>query len=60
MAVGASCFREENIEVDNRSMGWDGTLKGLPAPVGTYAYFVEIQCYSGETFNRKGLITLTR
>ena len=41
--------------------GWDGTYKGIPAPAGTYVYFVEMISLDGkEKINQKGTIVLIR
>jgi gliding motility-associated-like protein len=40
--------------------GWDGTVNGLPANIGTYAWVVQGENIKGETVLRKGTVTLVR
>lgn len=39
---------------------WDGSIKGRPAEVGVYYYYVEYECQNGSTTKEKGDITLIR
>jgi gliding motility-associated-like protein len=39
---------------------WDGTIHGQPAPVGSYVYFVEMECPAGGVFSRRGTVVLVR
>ncbi len=48
------------FETSTLSATWDGTLKGDPAPAGTYVWMVQGTDYSGRLFNRKGTVTLIR
>ncbi|WP_255492086.1 PKD domain-containing protein [Chitinophaga sp. Cy-1792] len=40
--------------------GWDGTVRGQPAPADTYVWMVEGVDYLGRRFSRKGTVTLIR
>lgn len=40
--------------------GWDGTVDGKPANVGTYAWVVQGENVKGETVLRKGTVTLVK
>ena len=40
--------------------GWDGTIKGSPAPQGTYAYFVHANFYDGTEYEGNGTVILIR
>jgi gliding motility-associated-like protein len=40
--------------------GWDGTLKGNPAPDGTYVYVILINTSDGKVINKKGTVLLIR
>lgn len=51
-------FGEMVWETTDQTRGWDGTIKGLPAPVGTYIYQLRYQL--DNVIERKGTITLIR
>ena len=57
---GEKVFEKSAINVDDRSAGWDGIYKGAPAPIGTYVYFAELVCDTGEVFPVKGSLVLIR
>lgn len=40
--------------------GWDGTIKGRPAPVDTYTWILRGKDLGGQTILRKGTVTLVR
>ncbi|MDR3046084.1 MAG: gliding motility-associated C-terminal domain-containing protein [Bacteroidales bacterium] len=48
------------FESQNLQDGWDGKYKGMEAPEGVYDYFLSVTCINGETFVKKGNITLIR
>lgn len=50
---GGTMFSTTDVAV-----GWDGTYNGVPAPEGTYGYFITIQDGSGRIFNEQGMMTL--
>lgn len=58
--LGQEVFRRENFNVEDVSMGWDGTFKGRPLAADVYIYMVELLCDSNETFHLKGNVTLLR
>ena len=41
-------------------VGWDGTVNGMPAPVGTYFYVVRLENLQGERVFRQGDVSLIR
>jgi gliding motility-associated-like protein len=57
---GNIVFERSNFDASAISNCWNGTYKGLPQPVDSYVYFVEMQCPSGEPFVQKGTVTLLR
>lgn len=57
---GTPVFERSNFIASDRSTGWDGTYKGDPLPVGTYAYFAEMVCPAGGSFLRNGTVVLVR
>lgn len=44
----------------NDDRTWDGTFRGKPQPLGTYYYFLELECTEGRTQAVKGEINLIR
>lgn len=40
--------------------GWDGTIKGAPAPLDTYIWILEGKDFNGQTILRKGTVTLVK
>ncbi|SFD12239.1 gliding motility-associated C-terminal domain-containing protein [Chitinophaga sp. CF118] len=40
--------------------GWNGTIKGAPAPVDTYIWILEGKDFTGKTILRKGTVTLVK
>jgi gliding motility-associated-like protein len=57
---GNIVFERNNFDASAISNCWNGNSKGLPQPIGSYVYFVEMQCPSGEPFVQKGTVTLLR
>ena len=41
-------------------IGWDGNLRGIPQPAGTYIWQVEATDYRGNPYYQKGIVTLIR
>ncbi len=46
--------------ITDKSIGWNGTYKGSPQPVGVYVYVLKAELANGKTVNLKGSITLVR
>jgi gliding motility-associated-like protein len=40
--------------------GWDGTYKGMPAPIDTYIWILEGKDFTGKTILKKGTVTLVK
>jgi gliding motility-associated-like protein len=55
---GETVFEKKNFSIDDRSTGWDGRLKGTLVPAGSYVYFTEMQCDSGQPILKKGTVTV--
>jgi gliding motility-associated-like protein len=52
---GEMVFESKDI-----NKGWDGRLKGVPQPMGTYVFFVDAVDTSGKKFTKQGNVTLIR
>ena len=48
------------FETRDPSQGWDGTFKGVPLEPDVFGYYLEVKCYNGETFFKKGNVSLLR
>jgi gliding motility-associated-like protein len=48
------------FETTNFVDSWDGTFKGKPLNTGVYVYYVEGTLLNGQSFTRKGNVTLIR
>jgi gliding motility-associated-like protein len=57
---GEVVFDRKNFYPNDASAAWKGTFKGLNAPAGAYVYIAEMECTAGESFMRKGTVTLIR
>lgn len=55
-----SQWGEQVFQSFSLAQGWDGTFKGLLAPMGVYVYYLKAVMNNGREFNRKGTITLIR
>ncbi|MGV3767253.1 MAG: PKD domain-containing protein [Chitinophagaceae bacterium] len=57
---GDKVFEQSNFIASEPTNAWNGYIRGLPAPAGTYVYFIEMQCPGGQPFTKKGTVTLMR
>jgi gliding motility-associated-like protein len=51
---------QEVYSSTNFRKGWDGTIKGQPAPVDTYIWILAGKDFTGKTILRKGTVTLVK
>jgi len=51
---------EKVFESFSQDIRWDGTINGEPMPPDVYGYYLNVNCVGGETFFKKGNITLVR
>ena len=59
--LGYKVFEKNNIQINDKTAGWDGTIYGSKAPPGTYVYAIEAICDTGETLPmQKGTVVLIR
>jgi hypothetical protein len=49
-----------NSFAQNQNTGWDGTYKGKELNAGVYVFFLSGQDLLGNSFNKKGNITLVK
>lgn len=57
---GQLIFERSNVQVNDRTAGWDGTLNGKPAPTASYIYTAVIECADGTVYEYKGSVLLLR
>jgi len=53
-------YGEMIFESFSQNNGWDGTYKGVPAPAGSYKYYVRATFENGEVGELKGNVSLVR
>lgn len=51
---------EKVFETNDLHAGWDGTFKGTLQDPAVYAYYVKLKCVTGDTYFKKGNVTLIR
>ena len=56
---GEQVYADTDFAPNNAQRGWDGTIGGRPAHVGTYVWSVEIELYNGEIQEETGTVMLT-
>ncbi|MEL7375826.1 MAG: gliding motility-associated C-terminal domain-containing protein [Bacteroidota bacterium] len=57
---GSPVFQTNDQQAGDLSAGWDGRFRGREAPVGVYAYAVEVLLFDGTTQQETGSLTLIR
>ena len=48
------------FETDKQSEQWDGTYGGKPAPIGSYAYAIDVKGYYDNDFHKEGTISIVK
>lgn len=48
------------LSTNNLNKGWDGTVKGVAAPLGVYTYLIRYGNPSGAVREKRGVVTLVR
>ncbi len=51
---------EKVFETDDPSQGWDGTFKGKSLPPDVYGFYLQVKCFNGADFFKKGNIALLK
>lgn len=57
---GQVVFEQQNIQVNDKNFGWDGTFKAVQLTPDVFVYIMDAICYTGEPVTIKGNITLVR
>jgi gliding motility-associated-like protein len=48
------------FETTDQKTGWDGTFRGLDAPIGVYVWVLEVDMYNNKSVKKSGDVTLLR
>jgi gliding motility-associated-like protein len=48
------------FETKNLAEGWDGKIKGVEQPTGTYAWIIQAEDYVGKKYQVKGTSTIIK
>jgi len=51
---------EKVFETNDKSIGWDGTYKNELLEPDVYGYYLRVRCFNGETYVKKGNVSLIR
>ena len=51
---------EKVFETRDITRGWDGTYKGKAPCSDVYGYYLEVDCFGGERFTKKGNVTILK
>ncbi len=54
---GQVIFEKKDFKIDDPAGSWNGQLKGIKVPPGTYIYMAEMSC-TDQKFSRKGTVTV--
>ncbi len=57
---GECVYEENNFQVNDLTLGWDGSFKGKEMPPGVYVWFLEVELIDGTTDIYKGQTNLIR
>jgi len=57
---GEAVYEQRNFDVNDRSIGWDGTFRGQEMEAGTYIWTLQVRFENGDTDNFQGATTLIR
>ncbi|MCC6724351.1 MAG: gliding motility-associated C-terminal domain-containing protein [Saprospiraceae bacterium] len=51
---------EKVFESNDQAVGWDGSFNGKQLPPDVYGFYAIVRCENGESFSKKGNVTLMR
>lgn len=57
---GDLVFLRENFPPNQPGLGWDGRVRGRPAPVGVYGFRAELELFGGGIVTKTGELLLVR
>lgn len=57
---GQLVFERSNFLPNDAGFGWDGSVKGIPAPPDVYVYTCEVVCENGVTYTYKGNVAIIK
>lgn len=57
---GEIVFEKANFYPNEKSSGWDGTVRGSKAPTDIYVYTCEVVCENGNSFVYKGNVAIIK
>jgi gliding motility-associated-like protein len=57
---GQAIYERSNFNTDDRSAGWDGTLKGQPLAADVFVYTMAVTCDNGQVIETKGNVMIVR
>ncbi len=55
---GELVFEKKNFLPGDAGSAWNGKLRGMNVPAGSYVYLASFQCASGQVFSKKGTVTV--
>ena len=58
--AGQVVFERRNFNVNDPSAGWNGMVNSYEVSSGTYVYFTEMVCDTGEVFSFKGTVVVIK
>jgi gliding motility-associated-like protein len=57
---GEVVFEKANFAPNDKGSGWDGMVRGVPAPPEVYVYTCEVLCETDVAFNYKGNVAIVK
>jgi gliding motility-associated-like protein len=57
---GQVVFEQTNFQPNDKTFGWDGRIKGVPAAADVYVYTCEVMCDNDVAYTYKGNLAILR
>ncbi len=51
---------EKMFETNDKDIGWDGTFKNEQLPPDVYGYYMQVKCFNGMEYFKKGNVSIIR